>query len=392
MKKVGVIIKNILNLTKKDYPEIFKLSEYAFQYELDKEAFDKKCLEAERHKIYGIKLEDKLAGKLHMIPLEVYIQGRLFTMGGISSVATWPEYSGKRIAEKLIKRSLTDLQDEHITLAYLHPFNAGFYRRFGFEFAFDSIDYIVPVEKLRHSWEKLGSIQRDDVKLSELNQVYETFVQRFNGGLKRDEKWWKQRVLTDDQAEMILLKDDNENPQAYLIYKLQNSRLEVLEMAYTNQAYKESIYHFIMKHQATITDVKLPTYESDLLSYIVSDPTFNQEKQPYFMARIVDVENFLKEYPFEIKNDSFINLFVTDDFLMSNTGLYKISATEVFKTDNIESTDYLAINISDLTALLMGYKTVEDLKALNKIQGSDDGLNKLDSLLNLQPTYLLDYF
>ena len=313
-------------------------------------------------------------------------------MGGISSVATWPEYSGKGIAGKLIKQSLTDLRNDHIMLAYLHPFNAGFYRRFDFEFAFDQIDYTIPIEKLRYPWEQRGFIQREDVSLSELNQVYETFIQAFNGGLKRDEKWWKQRVLTDDKAEVILIKDEEENPQAYLIYKLHNKRFEVIEMAYSSQAYKESMYHFMMKHQATIQEVSLPTYENDLLSYIINDPTFVQKKHPYFMARIVHLEKFLKEYPFNYSKDSSINLFVTDEFLENNTGVYKISATEVVKINNIKNEDYLAIQIGDLTALLMGYKTVSDLKILNKIRGKEEDLKELEAMLTIQPTYLLDFF
>lgn len=222
--------------------------------------------------------------------------------------------------------------------------------------------------------------------------MYETFIQAFNGGLKRDEKWWKQRVLTDDKAEVILIKDEEENPQAYLIYKLNNKRFEVIEMAYSSQAYKESMYHFMMKHQATIQEVSLPTYENDLLSYIINDPTFVQKKHPYFMARIVHLEQFLKNYPFNYSKDSSINLFVTDDFLENNTGVYKISATEIFKINNKKSDNYLAIHIGDLTALLMGYKTVTDLLMLNKIRGKKEDLNKFETMLTVQPTYLLDFF
>src|SRR5699024_3839609 len=176
--------------------------------------------------------------------------------------------------------------------------------------------------------------------------------------------------------------------QAYLIYKLNNKRFEIIEMAYLSQAYKESMYHFMMKHQATIQEVSLPTYESDLQSYIINDPTFVQKKYPYFMARIVHLEHFLKEYPFNYSKKSSINLFVTDDFLENNTGVYKISATEVAKINNIKSDNYLAIHIGDLTALLMGYKTVSDLKILNKIHGKEEDFKKLEAMLTIQPTYL----
>src|SRR5699024_12624289 len=116
-------------------------------------------------------------------------------------------------------------------------------------------------------------------------------------------------VLTNNKTKVILIKDKKENTQAYIIYKLNNKRLEVIEIAYSSQAYKESMYHFMMKHQATIQEVSLPTYENDLLSYIINDPTFVQKKHPYFMARIVHLEQFLKNYPFNYSIDSSINLF-----------------------------------------------------------------------------------
>src|SRR5699024_12804005 len=87
-----------------------------------------------------------------------------------------------------------------------------------------------------------------------------------------------------------------------------------------------------------------------------------------------------------------INLFVTDEFLENNTSVYKISATEVVKINNIKNEDYLAIQIGDLTALLMGYKTVSDLKILNKIRGKEEDLKELEAMLTIQPTYLLDFF
>src|SRR5690625_5934397 len=105
-------IKDIENLTTEDYPEIFKLSEYAFQYHLSEEDYIKKCEEAKRHQIYGIEIKGRLAGKLHIIPLEVFIQGKLLTMGGISYVATCREYSGKGIAGKLIKQRLKNIRTE----------------------------------------------------------------------------------------------------------------------------------------------------------------------------------------------------------------------------------------------------------------------------------------
>src|SRR5690625_6403333 len=120
------------------------------------------------------------------------------------------------------------------------------------------------------------------------------------------------------------------------------------------------MYHFMIKNQATIQEVSLPTYENDLLSYIINDPTFVQKKHPYFMARIDHLEQFLKNYPFNYSKESSINLLVTDVFVENNTGVYKITATEIIKINNKKSDNYLNIINGNITDLLIRYITVTD--------------------------------
>lgn len=117
----------IVSLSRADYKDIFDLSQFAFQYNLSEEALIEKAREADRHQIVGYRMDGNLAGKLHIIPLEVTIQGKKFMMGGISSVATWPEYRRLGIAKKLLYHALVKMKEQGQVLSYLHPFSVGFY-------------------------------------------------------------------------------------------------------------------------------------------------------------------------------------------------------------------------------------------------------------------------
>src|SRR5699024_561782 len=94
---------SIYKLSEQNYDEIFALSEFAFQYQMNGEERSRKEEEAARHRIFGCYVDNELAGKLHIIPLEVFMQGTRFSMGGISSVATWPEYRRQGVAKNLLK-------------------------------------------------------------------------------------------------------------------------------------------------------------------------------------------------------------------------------------------------------------------------------------------------
>jgi len=56
------------------FHQISKLSQFAFQYTLDTEQVKRKKEEASRHKIFGYMIDDKLAAKLHIIPINIHLK------------------------------------------------------------------------------------------------------------------------------------------------------------------------------------------------------------------------------------------------------------------------------------------------------------------------------
>src|SRR5699024_2098022 len=145
-EKGGEQMDNIKKLSTSDYMEIFELSQFAFQYKLDDEAMKIKKQEADRHTIWGYMDDGSIAAKLHLIPLTIMINGKPFKMGGISSVATWPEYRRQGMAKKLLFHALNHMKAAGQTITFLHPFSFGFYRQYGFEHTFNLKHYTIPVE------------------------------------------------------------------------------------------------------------------------------------------------------------------------------------------------------------------------------------------------------
>ncbi|KAB8127737.1 GNAT family N-acetyltransferase [Gracilibacillus oryzae] len=182
-------------LTNEDYKDVFALSQFAFQYSLTDEQLRKKEEEASRHNIWGWIEDGQLAAKVHLIPLEVHINDQTVNMGGIASVASWPEYRRGGIIKKLLSHTLQTLRREGYTISYLHPFSVPFYRKYGYELVFNNRDYEIPIKQFQKEWHTIGYMKRIDKEDTILQEIYEDYIKNYNGSIIRDIDWWKQRVI-----------------------------------------------------------------------------------------------------------------------------------------------------------------------------------------------------
>ena len=80
------------NLTFDDFDASVDLSQYAFQYSVTAEQREERRSRFKPEQVWGIFDHDKLEAQLTVIPLQLYIQGRVFEMGGIAGVSSWPEH------------------------------------------------------------------------------------------------------------------------------------------------------------------------------------------------------------------------------------------------------------------------------------------------------------
>src|SRR5699024_11591435 len=99
-------------------------------------------------------------------------------------------------------------------------------------------------------------IKRITIK-SKLINLYQTFDQKYNGMLERDEKWWQQRVLADSAVQIAVVYAASGEPEGYIIYKVKENVLTVKDYAYTTQNGLRLIYEFIGNHDSMAKEVQL---------------------------------------------------------------------------------------------------------------------------------------
>lgn len=105
----------IRNLTTRDLEQYNRLLRYAFQVTEqdlakygwgDEEIKQSKFPVLERADILGCYDKETLVSQFAVYPLKMDVYGGIFPVGFITSVSTYPEYSGKGIMSRLMKKVL----------------------------------------------------------------------------------------------------------------------------------------------------------------------------------------------------------------------------------------------------------------------------------------------
>ncbi|AXI07645.1 GNAT family N-acetyltransferase [Oceanobacillus zhaokaii] len=390
-------MQQIKQLSEADYDEVSALSQFAFQYELSEDELIKNKEEVARHTIWGWIEEDKLAAKVHVIPLSVLINGQPFKMGGVAGVATWPEYRRSGIVKKLLFHALKEMKKDGQIVSYLHPFSIPFYRKFGWEVGFNDKKYIIPIESLKRKWNVDGYVRKVPATNKVLQRIYGNFAKNYNGALIRDEKWWEQRVLN-DKSNIVVAYNHDDYAVGYLMYHVKENVLTLKEMAYETLDGWKQLLEFIGNHDSMAKEVRMTVPENDHLPLLLDEPRFEQKIEPYFMMRIVDVPAFLKTYPFlKHSTKGTVTLHVVDSFLEENSGSYQLtqigSETEVhYKPLQEEAEDGIYCSVQYLAQMLFSYKRPLELYQLGLIQGVQKDIEQFDHLIPKQQTLLTDFF
>ncbi len=374
---------------------MLELSEFAFQYQLTEEEKDSKKQEMDRMHLWGAKVEGELAAKLHMIPLPVYVNGRRIEMGGIASVASWPEYRRNGMVKQLLYEALTFMKKSGQVLSYLHPFSVPFYRKYGWELAFSHKEYTIPMDQLKRNWGGEGYVRRKGKEITLLQSIYTDFIAPYNGALVRDSKWWEHRLLKKETRVAVCYSHQNE-PEGYILFHVKDHVMKVEEIAYTTINGQHLLMEFITNHDSMAKEVKITVPENDHLPWLLNEPRFEQQVNPYFMARIVDVTSFLKLFPFHNLIDfQSIAIHVEDDFFRENSGVYYLVEKdgEIQFSDKTNSgASSIYCTVQQLASMLLSYARPMQLMEMGLIKGDKHAIQQLEQVIPNKQTYLPDFF
>lgn len=385
---------NVIRLKEDKFKEALRLSEYAFQYKVDEERLQQQLTKMkESHEIYGIMEGEDLAAKLHLIPFHIYIGKEKYKMGGVAGVATYPEYRRSGYVKELLLHSLQTMKNDGYTVSMLHPFAVSFYRKYGWELCANLLICHMTKSDLVMKKQVNGTVKRFNKENHpvEVEKLYETFAERFSGMLVRDEKWWLQAVY--DDLTLAIYYDENKTAAGYMLYKIENYKMTVEEFVPLHNEARNGLWNFICQHDSMMKELEMTVNENEPLLYTLQEPRVKSEIKPYFMGRIVDVEQFFKQYELNWNNvQQELILHISDSFAPWNNVSVRLANHEItiIKEGTIDKG--IKLDINALSTIMFGYKRPLQLNELELISGSEEEIQAFENIVPVRKAFIYDFF
>ncbi len=348
----------------------------------------------EHEHVLGCFDDKALVSQFAVYPLDMNIHSRIFSIGFVTSVATYPEYSGLGLMSRLMKASLTEMREKGQTLAILYPYSIPLYRHRGWEIISDKMTWKITDPNMLVDEEVPGYVRRVPEDSSDLLALHSRFAKKTHGCLFRNDLAWDEYWRWDvhDTTVAIYYAADDV-PLGYMVYRIDHDIMYVKEMVYLNTEAKKGLFGYIIAHESMIDEVRANNYSGEPIAFALTDSDIKETIRPYIMGRIVDFEEFIRQYRFEADASGVaLTLHITDPFLEWNNRTYTIELQDGAGRLTARPSNYEAsMSIGTLTTLLLGYKRAPDLLTLDRIHASEETIELLDDVLIRKKPYISDY-
>ena len=389
----------------------------------------------ERADVLGCFDGDTLVSQFAVYPLKMNIYDEVYHVGFVTSVCTYPEYTGQGIMKKLMIQGLTRMYEEGKTFALLYPYSIPLYHHLGWEIVSNKISFNIKDRQIPTKVQAPGYVRRVAWDNTDFHELHSHFASVTHGCLFRNNLAWEEYWRWDeDDTNVAIYYNRKDKPCGYMVYLIKNDIMHIKEMIYLNREAQKGLWEYIHAHDSMIDEVRGNTYFNEPIAFDMDDSDIVETIQPYIMGRIVDVEQFLEQYPCAPDAHLRIALDIEDPFIEENTATYvvefcegKTVVHEVYRgadtaaltcdADNavavqqesdgaavdaarlerdpmrthMNSFARLHMSIGTLTCLLMGYKTAAQLFERERIQGDAAGVEALDAALLHECPYISDY-
>lgn len=393
-------------LTTDDTAQYNALLRYAFQVtdsELASLGWNQKEMERSKKPVlkktesYGWFDGEKLASQISIYPMQVNIFGQMYKMGGVTGVATYPEYMNLGLMSSLIKTALDSMRENHQCVSMLVPYMIPYYRKKGWEIVTDKMTYTIKDTQLPKRREVSGMVERVGIDSEDLRIVHNAFTRMRHGALKRNELEWEEywRWEADDVIVAVYYNEAGE-PKGYLVYYIANDVFRIKELVYINQEARHGLWNYVSAHFSMIDKVVGTNYTNEPMAFLLEDSEIQEEIEPNVMARIVDFEAFIKKYPFDIISiHDDLHFIIHDPVMECNCGDFSLrwdkQGNTIIERGGTRG-ERVECDIQTLTAMFYGYKRPTYLKRVERLDASDDAVRILEDIIPIEQPYFSDYF
>ncbi len=346
--------------------------------------------------VWGWFDRDKLVSQVAVYPFQVRIFNKTYDMAGLTGVGTFPEYSNQGLMHKLLYQALEKMKEKNQSISYLYPYSIPYYRRKGWEIISDKIIFEVKDYQLPKNKQVPGEVERVGIESDVVKKAYERFALQTHGAMLRHELAWNEYWLWDlDDLMAAVYYNDDGQPDGYVLYWIADEIFHIKDMIFVNEEARSGLWNFISAHFSMISKVVGNIHTDEPLAFLLEDADIKEIISPYYMARIVDLKQFIDQYPFKPDPREREWTFTLDDPLLSwNQGTFTLRISPEGKGEVVRTTERTSgrIDIQTMTTMLLGYKRPDYLHKIGRISCSPETVDMLEDAIEQQTPYFSDYF
>ncbi|WP_225049072.1 GNAT family N-acetyltransferase [Lacticaseibacillus kribbianus] len=391
-----ILVTDVRRLTEEDESSFYALARYAF-HKPQSETRDRAFASLYAHSDAwgtGNPLSSGLLGTHFVVDLA----GVTYKMSGVGYVASYPEASGQGGIRTIMAQAFADMRANGETLSYLAPFSATFYRRFGYEGAFDQVTHEMAAADLpkvpRHSGAVTVVRVPFRAAIDAMAAVYGRSKETTRGGLRRADWWWLNMAdhYPNREAAVAMLGD---HPTGYVIYERVGDLFWVHELFYDDLESLLALTQFCAAHRTAFARFRYTTGDPESLHDLLPDPSvLTSQVRPYMMARIVDVEDFMTRYPYQVSDLAPVVFGIKDDNIPENDGRWRLAINDgqASFTRDTSGVPAITLTIQELVKVCFGVRSLRDAYNFGLIDGDPFTVASLDDAFLQRQTQLFDYF
>lgn len=329
------------------------------------------CTEEELHQRVGLFDEDGtlMSAMIHNGYMARF-EGQDVPLVGVGGVVTDPVARGQRGIRSLFETYLPILHDEGYVFSALFPFSHVFYRKFGYELAFERRMAEFSTSSLRNDLHHADEIVRvlpeqDDQGMA---MIYERYAADKHFAIKRDASMWRELRLGTPWEKMkyaYVLKRQGESV-AYWIGTAEkrgfDAALTVEDMAYTCREGCEAIFA-MLRGMNEVQTVRLTVPAELEIRWLVDEPYDVTYKSVNCggMLRVMNVGKALSLLA-PVSLAGVVTIEVADPQIASNNGRFTVEGNgqKLTVTRETARAADLRCSINGLSALIGGLQEFED--------------------------------
>ena len=384
---------NIRIAKKEDIKQFNDLASYCFGNPFEEHKLYDDIFDLENTRI--VEQDGKFIGGYTLYDFDMTYGKDTAKMGGLSCVVMDVDARYDGNAKKMLIRMIEEMHEKEFVFGTLGAFNFEFYRKLGWEIAFEKMKFEADVELFEPYLTSEYEIDKYyKVPSEKIMELQKEFAKKYNGYIPRDKQYWSDYEKIIENAKYLTATVSlNETVEGYIIYSINNGKFDVREMVYSDTESLKALLGFIYRHNSQRKKVTMKVPCDFPLRLLVGDHyRLKSEIVPFMMNRVIDVKKAFEMGDYPNIGEYTIALKIDDSVADWNDGVWNLYLSQGnIRAEKGEADDLFdaKISIQELSRMIIGYVSGKTLLEIGAIETeSQEAKHFIESVFVKKPTFI----